>query len=170
MRVKRTDGPTVARGSRMTLNRLLPLRTILVSAKRALYTRVFGMDLHPTSQFSLSAYFDRTYPQGVHVGAHSWVALQAVVLTHDRTRGLYLHTRVGERCFVGARSVILPGVVVGDGSIVAAGAVVVRDVPPNTIVAGNPAMVIRDGLDLIEYGRFRDADAATHQLRADGAI
>lgn len=166
----RDNGPIVASGSRLTLNRLLPLRGVLVAAKRWMYTTVFGMDLHPTSQFSLSAYFDRTHPRGVHVGRDSWVALQAIVLTHDRTRGLYLDTRIGERCFIGARSMILPGVQVGDGSIVAAGAVVVRDVPAGTIVAGNPAKVIREDIDVIAYGRFRNADETTERLRAEGRL
>jgi maltose O-acetyltransferase len=43
-------------------------------------------------------------------------------------------------CWIGARSLILGGVTIGPGSIVAAGAVVTRDVPPNTLVAGVPAI------------------------------
>lgn len=46
--------------------------------------------------------------------------------------------------WLGARALILPGVTVGAGSIVAAGAVVTRDVPPNTVVGGSPAKIIRD--------------------------
>src|SRR4051794_4058891 len=154
----------------MNLNQFLPLREALVATKRAYLTRVFGMDIHPTAQFSLSAYFDRTYPKGVHVGRNSWVALEAVILTHDRTRGLYLQTRIGENCFVGARSLVLPRVTVGDNSIVAAGAVVTRDVPPQSIVAGNPARVVRSDIDVIEYGRYRNADETTHALKAQGLI
>ena len=45
--------------------------------------------------------------------------------------------------WVGARAIILPGVTVGAGSVVAAGAVVTRDVPPQTLVAGVPARVVR---------------------------
>jgi acetyltransferase-like isoleucine patch superfamily enzyme len=41
------------------------------------------------------------------------------------------------------RAVIVPGVTVGRGAIVAAGAVVLADVPPNTYVEGNPARVVR---------------------------
>ena len=151
------------------LNRLLLLRHAFVDVKRAFYVRVMGMDLHPTVQFSLSAYLDRTYPRGVHIGAHSWVALQALVLTHDRTRGLYLDTRIGENCFIGARSIILPGVTIGDGSIVAAGAVVTQDVPSGVVVAGNPARVVRE-VEVGHYGRFPDADATTERLKAEGAI
>ena len=154
----------------LSLNHLLPLRRALVASKRTLYVRVFGMDLHPTAQFSLSAYFDRTHPRGVHVGEHSWVALQAVILTHDRTRGLYLDTRVGKRCFIGARSILLPGVQVGDESIVAAGAVVTQDVPPRCMVAGNPARVIREGIEVGRYGRFHTANATEALLRAGGVV
>jgi acetyltransferase-like isoleucine patch superfamily enzyme len=151
-----------------TLNRLLPLRRLLVAVRRSFYVRVYGMDIHPTAQFSLSAWLDRTHPQGIHIGAHSWVAPQAMVFAHDRTRGLYLDTRIGPRCFIGARSILLPGVEVGEESIVAAGAVVTRDVPPRCVVAGNPARVVREGIDVIEYGRFRDADATTARLEAEG--
>src|SRR5262249_26377606 len=49
---------------------------------------------------------------------------------------------IGDRVWVGARATILKGVTVGDGAIVAAGAVVTRDVPPNAIVAGCPATMI----------------------------
>lgn len=44
--------------------------------------------------------------------------------------------------WIGARVILLPGVRVGSGSVVAAGAVVSRDVPPGVIVAGNPAQVV----------------------------
>lgn len=50
---------------------------------------------------------------------------------------------IGKNVWIGANSVILPGVTVGDGAIVAAGAVVTRDVPENTVVGGVPAKVIK---------------------------
>ena len=46
---------------------------------------------------------------------------------------------IGDRVWIAYRAVILPGVTIGEGAIVAAGAVVSRDVAPWTIVAGNPA-------------------------------
>ena len=51
--------------------------------------------------------------------------------------------QIGHGCWLGARSVILPGVSVGNGAIVAAGAVVTDDVPENSLVAGVPAQVVR---------------------------
>jgi acetyltransferase-like isoleucine patch superfamily enzyme len=51
---------------------------------------------------------------------------------------------IGDDVWVGAGAVILKGVTVGVRSIVAAGAVVTRDVPPDTVVAGNPARVVKE--------------------------
>jgi acetyltransferase-like isoleucine patch superfamily enzyme len=46
-------------------------------------------------------------------------------------------------CWIGAGATILPGVTVGENSVVAAGAVVTRDVEDNTVVGGNPARLIK---------------------------
>jgi chloramphenicol O-acetyltransferase type B len=52
-------------------------------------------------------------------------------------------TRIGSDAWIGTESLIMSGVNVGDGAMVAAGAVVMRDVPPFTVVAGNPARPVR---------------------------
>lgn len=52
--------------------------------------------------------------------------------------------RIGDGSWIGARAIILPGVTIGRRCLVAAGAVVSRDVPDDTLVAGNPAKVIRE--------------------------
>ena len=137
------------------LNRLKRLRTILVDAKRLWYVRFWGMDIHPTAQFSLSAKLDRTNPKGVHIGEESYIAFDAAILSHDLTRGLYLDTWIGRRCFIGARSIILPGIRIGDECVIGSGSVVTRDVPARSLVAGNPARVIRSDIKVIaRYGRL----------------
>lgn len=52
-------------------------------------------------------------------------------------------TRVSRRATIGSNATIIAGVVIGEESLVAAGSVVTKDVPPRTLVAGNPARVIR---------------------------
>lgn len=51
--------------------------------------------------------------------------------------------RIGKNVWLGANVAVLPGVTIGDGAIVAAGAVVTKDVPENTVVGGVPAKVIK---------------------------
>ena len=51
---------------------------------------------------------------------------------------------IGKKAWIGAGATILPGVTVGENAVVAAGAVVTKDVAPNTIVGGNPAKFIKN--------------------------
>ncbi|MEO9461527.1 MAG: DapH/DapD/GlmU-related protein [Marinomonas sp.] len=150
----------------MSLHRLSGLRRGLVAVRRIFFTKVMGMNLHPTVRLSLSAKPDMTFPKGVHVGAYSYITFGTRVLTHDRTRGLYCHTRIGENCFIGGESIILPGVTIGDNCVIGAGSVVTKDVPPRSVVAGNPAKIIRSDIEVGRYGRFVDADETERALRA----
>jgi UDP-2-acetamido-3-amino-2,3-dideoxy-glucuronate N-acetyltransferase len=53
-------------------------------------------------------------------------------------------THVGRRASIGSNTTILCGVAIGEDAIIGAGSVVTKDVPPKTIVAGNPARVLRN--------------------------
>jgi acetyltransferase-like isoleucine patch superfamily enzyme len=67
---------------------------------------------------------------------------------HDRiNRDETTPVVIGKNCWIGMSSIILRGVTIGDNSIVAAGSVVTKSVPPNTIVAGSPAVVIKTFAD-----------------------
>ena len=55
----------------------------------------------------------------------------------------YPQTVIEDDVWVGARALILPGVKIGKGSVIAAGSVVAKNVEPYSIVAGNPAKLIR---------------------------
>ena len=50
---------------------------------------------------------------------------------------------IGEKAWVAARAIVLMGITIGDGSVIGAGSVVTKDVPPNTVSAGNPARVVK---------------------------
>ncbi len=72
------------------------------------------------------------------------------ILSHDATasrlnpgdKGEYV-TTLENNCFIGMGAIILPGVTIGSESIVGAGAVVTKDIPPGCLVAGNPAQIIK---------------------------
>lgn len=59
----------------------------------------------------------------------------------------YKTTEIGNDVWIGNRAMVLQGVTIGDGAVVGAGSVVTKDVEPYTIVAGNPARVIRKRFD-----------------------
>jgi len=163
-----SDSATPRKAKKRGINRLSSLRNLLVRMRRNFYVKAFGMDIDPTVEMSLSAKLDRTFPPGVHVGAYSYLAFESRILTHDVTRGLYLHTRIGRNCFIGGRSLILPGVEIGDGCVVGAGSVVTKSVPAGSVVAGNPAKIIRSGITVGPYGRFPDADKTESDLVDQG--
>lgn len=149
---------------------VLGVRNCVIDSKRMFYVRALGMDLHPTCRFSLQTKFDFTNPGGVHVGAESYLAFGVIVLSHDLCRVRHCHTYIGERCFIGANAIIMPGIRVGDECIVGSGAVVTKDVPNQCIVGGNPAKVIREGIRTTRYGCLTqemnaaiEADLARHE-------
>lgn len=51
--------------------------------------------------------------------------------------------KIGDRCWIGANTIILPGVTIGDNVVIGSGSIVTRDIPSNSIAVGNPARVIR---------------------------
>lgn len=140
-----------------SLNKLRWLRRWLVGAKRAYLRSVWKLDIHPTVEMSLSAQFDLTNPRGIHIGAYSYIAFDVKVLAHDMTRNVKRDTYIGENCFIGGRSLILPGVNIGNSCIVGAGSVVTKSVPDNCIVAGNPATILQRDVKLLSYGRIDPA-------------
>ena len=62
---------------------------------------------------------------------------------HIKTQPVY----IGKNVWIGLGSIILKGVTIGDGAIIAAGSVVTKDVPSNCLVGGNPAKVIKDYIE-----------------------
>jgi acetyltransferase-like isoleucine patch superfamily enzyme len=69
------------------------------------------------------------------------------------TRSMIRPVIIEDDCFIGRGAMVLMGVTVGRGSIVGAGAVVTADVPPGSVVAGNPARVLCAVADLVERRR-----------------
>ena len=125
----------------------------IVMTKRSLYLRrLWGMDIEPDCMISISANLDKSHPRGIHIGQGTAVLFGACVLAHDRLRRRRLDTWIGKECQIGPRSIIFPGVKIGDNCVVTAGSVVIDDVPPNCVVAGNPARVIEKGIKTGRWG------------------
>jgi len=153
-------------------------RNLLVQLHCVFLRRVWGMDIGEDCRISLKSQLDFTNPQGVHIGAGTYLAFDSVIFTHDMSRALRTDTYVGRNCFIGARAVIMPGVKVGDNCVVGVGAVVTHDVPRGSIIAGNPAKIIRSDIRTKKFGilergadesRILPFDATTLRAKAGRA-
>lgn len=86
---------------------------------------------------------------GLRIGNNVVISPGAMILGSDLDYGRDImdHTAgkivIGDNVWIGAGSIILKNTTIGDGAVIGAGAVVTKDIPPNTVAAGNPARVIR---------------------------
>ena len=110
----------------------------------------FNLHLGDSVFVNAECCFDCSAP--ITVGDRVQFAYQVTLVTgghkigeHDSRAGEHdpKPIEIGEGAWIGARAMILPGVKIGAGAVVAAGAIVTKDVAPDTVVAGVPASVIR---------------------------
>ncbi len=127
-------------------------RTLLMSPFRLLGGRHASGNLEIGSDCFINAecLFDATAP--IVVGDHVAFGHGVLITTshhefgHPRRRSGELHplpVRIGHGAWLGSRVTVLPGVQIGEGAVVAAGAVVARDIEAHTLVAGVPAREVR---------------------------
>ncbi len=123
---------------------------------RCAWLRRAGVDVDPSSPVSLSARFVSGVPGGITVGELTQVAFKTLIIARTPD-GTVRPVRIGSRCFIGGGAVILPGVTIGERCLIGAGSVVFEDVPPNSIVAGNPARVLKRDAEIVAFGRLAEA-------------
>lgn len=139
---------------------LVHIRNSLLYLRTGYFRWVYGMNIAKDVRLSFKARIDRTNPKGLIIAEKTYVAFDAIILSHDfSTRRHAAKTMIGSHCFIGCGAIILPNVVIGDHVIVGAGSVVTKDIPANSIVAGNPAKVIKSDIRTIEYGMLADKRA-----------
>jgi len=92
-------------------------------------------------------------PYLISIGDHCEITENVTFVTHDggtwifREKGEFKGTLFGsiiirDNCMIGINSILMPNIVIGPNSVVGAGSVVTKDVPPNSVYAGNPAKFI----------------------------
>jgi acetyltransferase-like isoleucine patch superfamily enzyme len=124
---------------------------------RIFFLKLQGYDVAYNTIIERSVILDKLFPQGIHIGEYTLVAGRTIILSHDHCKRVgdnqpYLvDTYIGNKCFISVGAIILPGVHIANEVIVGAGAVVTKDIPPNCIVVGNPAKVIKSGIQMNNY-------------------
>ena len=113
----------------------------------------YGWGLHIGDRVYLNSYCTIIDNGGVHIGdrVSAGPMVQIYTAAHplqaeERFQGWEVAKRVviGDDVWLGGGAIVLPGVTIGPRAVVGAGAVVSKDVPPDVVVAGNPAKVIRE--------------------------
>jgi len=128
----------------MFLRKIRDRSADLLSWMRTCYYRAMGVSVGKRCYISSGAHID--VAQGrVRIGNRVRIASGSYILSHATGRtpvGTERETRLEDNVTVFVNAVVHPGVTVGKNSIVAAGAVVTKDVPPDVVVMGNPARVV----------------------------
>lgn len=117
------------------------------------YARHIGVEIGNDCSLSGSPNWG-SEPYLISIGSHTAISFDCAFVTHDGSTWLFRNQEryrgvarfgkisVGNNCFIGARSIILPGVTIGDNVIIGAGAVVSKNVPAGEIWGGVPAHYI----------------------------
>ena len=88
----------------------------------------------------------------VHIGEHTMIGPNCVLATanhpilpelREKAYQYNLPIRIGRNCWLGAGVIVVPGVTVGDDTVIGAGSVVTKDIPANVVAVGNPCRVLR---------------------------
>jgi acetyltransferase-like isoleucine patch superfamily enzyme len=123
---------------------------------RPIIWRWMGIKMGKNCFIGYDVWIDMTNTHLIEIEDHVHIANRCLLLCHQRDLSNYfvgddyaklpyirkkIHLKKG--CLIGMESMILPGVVIGEGAIVGAGSLVTKDVPPWTIATGRPAQVIR---------------------------
>ncbi|WP_033292106.1 acyltransferase [Amycolatopsis jejuensis] len=122
---------------------------------------------------------------GLEIGEHTSIGLNTLVFTHSSwlaNMALENHSgsdlierkpvKIGKGCFIGGLVVIMPGVTIGDFATVQPNSVVAKDVPPRSLVAGNPARVFQryeEEYIAAEVKRVREENARRRALAGEEA-
>ncbi len=126
-----------------------------------------GLTVGHTFKINAGSSIDPSFPWLVTIGDNVTLGPNVTILSHDASTQVHLgYTRlgrvnIGSNIFIGAGSIILPGVTVGDNVVIGAGSVITKNVPDNVVVAGAPAKVIKS------IDEFKEKNASKMDTKLD---
>lgn len=115
----------------------------------------------------------------IYVGDYTMIGPNVTVATaghpilpvlREKNYQYNMPVRIGRSCWIGAGAVILPGVTVGDGTVIGAGSVVTRDIPSNVVAVGNPCRVLREVSERDREYYFKERKINWEEIERDGGL
>lgn len=125
-----------------------------------MYKRM-GVEIGEGCKFQFEVTIDYSHYWLISIGKNVTLAPRVHILAHDASTKLHLgYTKIAkitieDNVFIGAGSIILPGVTIGKNSIIGAGSIVTKSIPANVVAAGNPAKVICTLQKYLEKEKFK---------------
>lgn len=107
-----------------------------------------GLKLGNAVEIHSRFFIDPSHCFLISIGDHCVFAPNVSLIAHDASSKHVVgfakigRIDIGSNCFLGNSTIVLPGVTIGKNCIIGAGSVVTKDIPPNSVAAGNPARVI----------------------------
>jgi len=127
---------------------------LCINFKILVYKR-YGIKIGKNFKISYTVYIDLHCPHLIEIGDNVQLTRGSMILCYDSAKDLpyfseyfkkspYGKVTIGNQVYIGAHSIIMPGVTIGNNVIVGANSLILNDVPSDCIVGGNPAKKIRD--------------------------
>lgn len=123
-----------------------------------------------------NSYIDPQHAYLIEIGKNVTIT-NSTILAHDASIKIPLgksrvgKVRIGSNVFIGWGSIVLPGITIGDDVVIGAGSVVTKDIPSNSVAAGNPCIVIKRYDEFVDYHKSNMKTAPTyntyHALKTD---
>lgn len=129
------------------------LARIRDTLKKLVYQKLYGFSIGNDVYISPKAYLDKNVKGYIHIGDNCFITRDVIILTHSQAkqggpRALWGEmekgkVRIGNNVFIGVKTVIMPGVTIGDNCIIGACSLVTKSIPDNCMAFGQPARVIK---------------------------
>lgn len=115
-----------------------------------------GVQIGKNVYIGIQCSIDNAYPEYIYIEDNVSIAAECLIIAHSNpynhfqniTPAQVAPVLIKKRAWICVRSLILPGVIIGENAIVSAGSVISSDVPPGSVVSGNPSKIIAKNFPL----------------------
>ena len=121
---------------------LLAAMLPMVSTLRILLYSLAGVKIGKHVFIASYVLFDDQYPEFISIGNNVTISYRSTILAHDDSSGIIAPVKIENSAWIGACVTILPGIVIGSGSVIGAGTTISNDVPANAKIVSAEVRIL----------------------------